>query len=66
MRAEKQNGRILVEDVLRAVAVMHVPVHDQDALQAVALDRVARPDCDVVEDAESHALFRARMVPGRP
>ena len=65
VRAKEQDGRVLVEDILRAVAVMHVPVHDQDALQAVALDRVARPDRDIVEDAESHALYRTRVVAGR-
>ena len=42
------------EDVLGAVAVMHVEVDDRDALESVRLQRVRGADRDVVEEAEAH------------
>ncbi len=45
--------------------MMHVVVHDQDALPAPLLLRVARRDRDVVEEAESHRLAWAGVVSGR-
>src|SRR5207248_3102587 len=53
MRAEVENRRILVEDVLRAVAVVIVPIDDQRAADAVDLLQIARRDGDVVEYAET-------------
>ena len=43
---------------------MHVPIGDQDALDSMLALGVARGDRNVVEDAESHALVRARVMPG--
>jgi hypothetical protein len=34
MRGEKQYSRIIVEDRLRAVAMMHVEVHDQHPIES--------------------------------
>jgi hypothetical protein len=45
---------VRVEDVLRAVAVVHVPVDDEHALDAVLRLRGACGDGDVVEQAEAH------------
>ncbi len=66
MGAEEEDGGILVEDILRAVAVMHVPIHDQNAPHAVPPLGVARRDGDVVEQAEPHPAPRIGMMPRRP
>ena len=42
------------EDVVRAVAVVDVPVEDQHALEPAEPDRMLRGDRDVVEQAEPH------------
>ena len=47
------------EDVLGAVAVVHVEIDDGDALGGAAGDGVVRGDRDVVEQAESH---RGRLL----
>ncbi len=62
----EQHARIRVEDVVRPVAVVHVPVEDQDALEPVGVDRVACGDRDVVEQAEAHRPARLGVMPGRP
>jgi len=46
------HARIGPEDLLRAVAVMHVEVDDRDPLQAVPLLRVARRDRRIVENRQ--------------
>ncbi len=56
MGGAEQHGRIVPEDVLRAVAVMHVPVDDRDPLGPVNLLRMARRDRDRVEETEAHGL----------
>ena len=66
MGAEEEDRGIAVEDVLRAVAVVHVPIDDEDAFDAVLLLRVAGRDGDVVEQAEAHAAAGIRMVSGGP
>ena len=48
---------------MRAVAVMHVPVHDQDAGGARRLGR-PRGDRDVVEEAKAHGQVRFGVVAG--
>ena len=53
------------EDVLRAVAVMHVEIDDRGALDAVALLRMARGDGGVVEQAEAHRPRGLGMMAGR-
>ncbi len=55
---------VVLEDVLGAVAVMHVEVDDRHALQAVRLNRVPCGDRDVVEDAKSHRPRAAGVMPG--
>uniref|UniRef100_A0A182V1E0 Uncharacterized protein n=1 Tax=Anopheles merus TaxID=30066 RepID=A0A182V1E0_ANOME len=60
-----QHVRVLLEDVLRAVAVVHVPVDDQDAPQPVPLDRMPGRHRDAVVDAEAVRRVRLRVVAGR-
>ena len=50
------DGRIVPEDVLGAVAVMDVEIHDRDPLGAMRRLGVARGDRGVVEEAEAHRV----------
>ena len=61
-----QHLLIALEDVLRAVAVVHVEVDDRDALEAVRVERVARGNRYVIEDAESHRPRAAGVMSRRP
>jgi hypothetical protein len=54
-----------VEDVVRAIAVVHVPVEDQHAVQPVGVERVLSGDGDRVEQAEPHRTRAGRVVAGR-
>ena len=58
--------RIILEDRLRPVAVMHVPVDDQHALSVPLLLSVARRHGHVIHVAEALGLGAERVVPGRP
>ncbi len=49
-----------------AVPVVHVPVHDQDALQPVDLLGVPGRNDDIVEDAETHRPVLDAVVPRGP
>ena len=53
------------EDVLRAVAVMDVPVDDRDALGAMRLLRVPGGDRGIVEEAEPHGAGALGVMAGR-
>ena len=48
--------------MLRAVAVVQVPVDDQDALEAVFFLCIGGSDGDVVEEAEAHGPVGFGMV----
>ena len=61
-----EDGVVLVEDVLRAVAVVIIEVDDEHAADAVDLLEIARGDGDVVEDAEAHAAVARCMMARRP
>src|SRR5215213_9998773 len=67
MRREEVDGRIVVEDPLRAIAVMNVPIDDRDPfdLRIFAL-RVAGCNRDVVEKTEAHRSLFRRVMSGRP
>src|SRR6185312_7130101 len=64
MERYEQHVRILVERVLRSVAVVYVPVDDRDARHAA---RACSRSCkrDVVEQTEAHAGIRHGVVAGR-
>ena len=64
MHREVKDPSIIVEDVLCAVAVVHVPVQDCDLLQP---SRKGVPGCDgrVVREAEPHPVVPPCVVAGR-
>ena len=59
------HGRIVPKNVLGAVAVMDVEIHDCDALGAVRFLRVPRGDGGVVEEAEAHRGRDLGVMSGR-
>jgi hypothetical protein len=65
MHRQVEHARVVPEDVLRAVAVVDVPVEDRDA-RGPRGPRRRRGDRDVVDQAEPHRLRDRRVVPGRP
>src|SRR5205823_683595 len=64
--AEEKHLRIGVKNVLRAVAVVNVPIDDKYARQAEARAGPLSGQGDVVEKAETHAMGRRGMMAGRP
>jgi hypothetical protein len=56
---------ILLDDCLRPVSVMHVPVNDQNPLEPVAGLRISRGKTDIPEQAESHCAASEGMMTGR-
>ena len=60
-----EDARVIVEHVLDAVAMVHVPVEDHDALGALRLDGVLGGHGHVVEDAEAAGLVLLGVVAGR-
>jgi len=66
VRAEKQYAGVIFEGVLGAIAMMHVPIHDQDPLQAIAFLGVTRGNGDVIEQAEPHGTLALSVMPRRP
>ena len=63
MHRDEADASVGFHQRLRAVAVVHVPVHDQHAGAAERL-RVAGRDDDVIEEAEAHRLLREGVVAG--
>ena len=64
MRAEEQHGAIGIKNVLRAVAVVYVPVRDQNAFRPVGALRMAGGDRHAIKEAEAHTARGAGVVPG--
>ena len=60
-----QHARVGGEDVLAAVAVVHVEVDEGHALEPVDVERVADAHGDVVEEAEAHRRIARGVVPRR-
>src|SRR5262245_14167035 len=54
MRRAIHDARIAPENVLRSIAVMHVPIDDRHTLSAVNGLGMARADRRLIEEAKSH------------
>ena len=59
------HGRIVPKNVLGAVAVVDVEIHDRDALGAMRFLRVPGGDGGVVEEAEAHRVCDFGVMSGR-
>src|SRR5689334_23387149 len=60
MGRDEQHGRIVVKAILSAVAVMYVPIDDEDSLCAVLLFEIRRADRDGIEQAKTHCATKRR------
>ena len=60
-----EHRRVLVEGLLRAVAVMHVPIDRGDAPEPVRRARMQGGDRDIAEQAEAQSAVALGMVAGR-
>eukprot|EP00200_Dunaliella_tertiolecta_P018100 CAMPEP_0202410262 /NCGR_PEP_ID=MMETSP1128-20130828/18727_1 /ASSEMBLY_ACC=CAM_ASM_000463 /TAXON_ID=3047 /ORGANISM="Dunaliella tertiolecta, Strain CCMP1320" /LENGTH=75 /DNA_ID=CAMNT_0049015747 /DNA_START=683 /DNA_END=910 /DNA_ORIENTATION=+ len=66
VQGNEEDMLIPLKDVLCAIAVVHIVVHNADALQAIHLACSSRSDSYVVKDAEAGALSALRMVTWGP
>src|ERR1700722_1080754 len=66
MRAEEKHRSVGIENILRPVAVMDVPIGDEHAPGAMLLLGVACRDRDGVKDTEAHPAHRRGMMSRRP
>lgn len=64
MDGEEEDVGVFVEDVLGPVAVVDVPIDDEDAVDAPSFAGVAGGDGGVVVDAEAHAAGCGGVVAG--
>ena len=65
VRAEEEHIGVVIEDVLGAVAVVHVEIHDEHPPHPMLLLRPARGDGHVGKDAEAHAVVDQGVVARR-
>ena len=63
-KTHHQHPRLVGEGFFGAVAMMHIEVDDRDPLQPMHVQRVARRDRDVIEQAKSHRFRGPRMMTG--
>src|SRR5690606_19852116 len=65
MRRTEQDAWIVLENILRSVSVMHVPINDCDALGTVAALRMAGSNRYIVEKAKTHRCGTFGMMSRR-
>ena len=63
---KEANRRIFPEDRLRAIAVVNVPIDDQNTMESVVLYRVPGAYGDMIDEAEAHGAIGKRVVAWRP
>jgi hypothetical protein len=56
---------VALDERLRSVAVVHVPVDDQHPLDTTSLPRVMRGNGDIAKETETHRLVLQGMMSGR-
>ena len=66
VQRHREDRVVAAEDRVGAVAVVHVPVDDRDALESERVLGVASGDRDVAEEAEAHRAVGERVVARRP
>jgi len=66
MQADEEHVVAVLEDGLRAVAVVDIPIHDRHAGKAVPPDQVLRRHRHVIEKAVAHRPVASGVMPRRP
>lgn len=62
MQGDEEHRRIVLEDILCAIAVVDVPIENEDFLDAVIALEISSPYRDIVEEAEARADVRMSRV----
>ena len=65
MGAEEEDGVIIIECILSAVAVVNIPINYQNASDAVVALQVSGRNGHVVEDTETHTCVGRGVMTGR-
>ncbi len=65
MNRQEANALGIVEDFLRAIAVVDIEIGDQDPVDVEVGDGFGRSQGDVGVDAKTHPLGRPGMMPRR-
>ncbi len=65
VQGHEEDGRVILKDVLGPIAVVDVPIQDEDALGARSLSGLGG-NARVVEEAEAHGCPTLCMVAWRP
>jgi hypothetical protein len=65
VHGKEANLTVGIKSVLRSVAVMYVPIDDENPSDAMLDLRDTRGDGNVIKQAESHRAIAKRMVTGR-
>lgn len=64
VRTEEKHVLSIVKNVLGSVAMVHVPIDDQDSFAIGVFQGMTGRDGNVIEEAESHGSIRFCMVAG--
>ena len=64
MRAHIENAGIVFKQVLRAIAVVDIPVEDENLFLAMLFLQVARGNCNVVKKTKPQGSIMLGMVTG--
>jgi hypothetical protein len=64
MQAQERHPFIIVECILGAVAMMNIPIDDEDAVSPVLLSHPGS-DSNAVKETKPHAQLRCRMMARR-
>ena len=64
--ADHQDALVTGDDVLGSVAMVHIKIHNRDAFESMALQRITRRNRHVVQKAEAHGFVTAGVVARRP
>ena len=66
MQRNKENRRIFIEDVVRAIAVMNIPIDDRNSPQPVMPLKIPSGDRDIGKQAKPHRAIGESMMSGWP
>src|SRR5688500_19641501 len=61
-RRDHHDARIVPKDIFRAIAVMHIEIHNGDTFQSVHLDSIGDSCRDIVKQTETHGSPSLRMM----
>jgi hypothetical protein len=62
MHGNEMNPRIILDESLGSIAMVNIPVHDQDAFGIMNGSRIVGCKCDVSEETESHGPVKERVM----